>query len=113
MQPLSGDLHDPRITVAIPMAGQDRKAFFGDEGYKSVHASMLFVSGTNDNEEANQAHYEDIEGIDFRWLSLDQACHQSFTTGGCPTFDTQLGFDILNAYLLGYARQRLLSDDQD
>ena len=25
----SNELHDPRITVAIPMAGTDRKAFFG------------------------------------------------------------------------------------
>ena len=107
----SGELHDPRVTVAIPMAGQDRKTFFGDEGYKSVHAPVLFISGTEDNEEANQAHFNDVEGIDFRWLSLEEACHQSFTTGGCPTIDTQQGFDILNAYILGYARQRLLGDD--
>lgn len=107
----SGELHDSRVSVAIPMAGQDRKTFFGEEGYKSVHAPVLFVSGTNDNETANQAHFDDVEDIDFHWLSLQAACHQSFTTGGCPTIDSQVGFDILNAYLLAYARQRLLDDD--
>ena len=107
----SGSLHDLRVQVAIPMAGHDRKSYFGEEGYKSVHASVLFVSGTNDNEEGNQAHYDDVEEIDFRWLSLEGGCHLSFSTGGCPTMENQVGFDILTAYLLGYARQRLLDDD--
>ena len=108
----SGALHDPRVQVAIPIAGHDRKAFFGDEGYKSVHAPVLFVSGTNDNEAGNQAHYEDIDSVDFRWLSLDGGCHQTFTTGGCPTMENQVGFAILTSYLLGFARQRLLDDER-
>ena len=76
----SNALDDPRITVAIPMAGTDRKAFFGDTGYQNVHAPVLFISGTEDRQDRNQAHFDDVTGIDFRWLSLTNACHQSFTS---------------------------------
>ena len=109
----SGLLHDPRVKVAIPMAGSDRKTFFGETGYQSVHAPVLFISGTEDNEESNQNHFADVTGIDFQWLSLEGGCHISFTTGGCPTMESQLGFDILNAYVLAFARQRLLNDSSD
>ncbi len=107
----SNELHDPRVTVAIPMAGTDRKTFFGDMGYQNVHAPVLFISGTEDGEEGNQAHFDDVTGIDFRWLSLENACHQSFTVGGCATMETELAWDILNHYVLAFARQRLLNDD--
>ena len=106
----SNALHDPRITVAIPMAGTDRKTFFGDTGYQSVHAPVLFISGTEDGQAGNQAHFEDVTEIDFRWLSLENACHQSFTVGGCATMDTDLAWNILNHYVLAFARQRLLGD---
>ncbi len=107
----SNELHDPRVSVAIPMAGTDRKAFFGETGYQSVHAPVLFISGTEDGEAGNQAHFDDVTGIDFRWLSLKDACHQSFTVGGCATMETELAWNILNHYVLAFARQRLLGDD--
>ena len=107
----SNELHDPRIKVAIPMAGTDRKTFFGETGYQNVHAPVLFISGTEDGQEGNQAHFDDVTGIDFRWLSLENACHQSFTVGGCATMETELAWKILNQYVLAFARQRLLNDD--
>lgn len=107
----SNELHDPRVKVAIPMAGSDRKAFFGATGYQNVHAPVLFISGTEDGEEGNQAHFDDVTGIDFRWLSLENACHQSFTVGGCATMETDVAWNILNHYVLAFARQRLLGDE--
>lgn len=107
----SNELDDPRVTVAIPMAGVDRKAFFGPTGYQNVHAPVLFVSGTEDGQNRNQDHFDDVTGIDFRWLSLTNACHQSFTVGGCATMDTELAWNILNHYVLAFSRQRLLGDD--
>ena len=107
----SGLLQDPRVTVSIPMAGTDRKTFFGEEGYKQVHAPVFYISGSADNLEASEAQFQDLQDIDFRWLNIDGACHQSFTVGGCPSMDTDLAYDILNYYILAYARQRLLQDD--
>ena len=107
----SNELHDSRVKVAIPMAGTDRKTFFGATGYQNVHAPVLFISGTEDGEEGNQAHFDDVTGIDFRWLSLKDACHQSFTVGGCATMETELAWNILNHYVLAFARQRLLGDN--
>ncbi len=107
----SGGLNDSRVKVAIPMAGTDRKTFFGDTGYQGVDVPVLFISGTEDGQERNVSHYEDITGLDFQWLSLENACHQSFTVGGCATMDTDLAFNILNHYVLAFARQRLLGDD--
>ncbi len=106
----SNQLHDPRVKVAIPMAGTDRKTFFGATGYQNVQAPVLFISGTEDGQVGNQAHFDDVTGIDFRWLSLENACHQSFTVGGCATMETELAWDILNHYVLAFARQRLLGD---
>jgi len=71
----------------------------------------LFISGTEDRQDRNQAHFDDVTGIDFRWLSLTNACHQSFTVGGYATMDTDLAWAVLNHYVLAFARQRLLGDD--
>ena len=46
-----------------------------------------------------QAHFDDVTGIDFRWLSLTNACHQSFTVGGCATMETESAWNILNHYV--------------
>ena len=108
---LSGELRDQRVKVAVPLAGTVRETFFGEEGYKEVHAPILFVSGTEDGESGNESHYDAIEDIDFRWLSVLGGCHQSFATGACDSLDMELGFDIQNAYILGFARQRLLGDN--
>ena len=107
----SGELNDARIKAAIPMAGTDRKTFFGDTGYQSVNIPILFISGTEDGQERNQTHYDDVTGIDFRWLSIEDACHQSFTVGGCATMDTQVAFDILNHYVLAFGRMHILNDE--
>lgn len=106
----SGALNDSRITAAIPMAGTDRKTFFGAEGYKAVEVPVFFISGTEDGQAGNQAHFEDVTGIDFRWLSIEDACHQSFTVGGCATLEAERAFDILNHYVLAFGRQQILGD---
>jgi predicted dienelactone hydrolase len=109
----SSMMSDPRVSVAIPMAGKIREVFFGAEGYKQVHAPVLFVSGTEDGQEQNQEEYDSISEIDYRWLSLSGGCHQTFATGACDTLEMQLGFDIQNAYILAFARWKLLNDSNE
>ena len=104
-------LLDDRVVAAVPLAGTVRESWFGSEGYKSVHAPVLFVSGTEDGQSGNQAHFDTVEGIDFQWLSIAGGCHQSFATGACDTLAPDIGFSIQQSYILAFARQRVLSDN--
>ena len=96
------------------MAGTIRKPFFGDVGYQSVQGPVLFISGTEDNHQSAQDHFDEVVGIDFSWLSLKGGCHQSFALGQCPTLDVPLGFDIVQTYALAFARKHILGvEDKD
>ena len=104
----SGMLSDDRIQAALPLAGTIRKTFFGETGYKNVQVPILFMSGTEDNHQSAQEHYDEISDINFSWLSLEGACHQSFALGQCPTLDVPTGFDIVQTYALAFARKHIL-----
>ena len=110
----SGLLSDDRIKAALPLAGTIRKTFFGETGYESVQVSVLFMSGTEDNHQSAQAHYDEISNINFSWLHLEGGCRQSFALGQCPTLDVPLGFDIVQTYALAFARKHILGvEDED
>ena len=64
----SGELNDAKIKAAIQWLEQIEKTF-EDTGYQSENIPILFISGTEDGQERNQTHYDDVTGIDFRWLS--------------------------------------------
>ena len=108
---LSGDLHEPRIQAIIPMAGTIRQSFFGDTGHQSVEVPILFLSGTEDGHESAQNHWEAMSELDFRWLSLEGGCHQTFALGQCSTLDVDLGFSIVSSYSLAFARSTILQDE--
>lgn len=108
---LSGALHEPRIQAIVPMAGTIRTSFFGDTGHQSVALPILFLSGTEDNHESAQNHWEAMNELDFRWLSLEGGCHQTFALGQCTTLDPELGFSIVSSYSLAFARNTILQDD--
>ena len=109
----SGTLHDERIKAAIPLAGTIRKTFFGETGYKTVELPVLFLSGTEDNHQNAQDHFDEIEDIEFSWLSLSGGCHQTFALGQCTTLDVDLGFDIVQSYTLAFARKHILKQSSD
>lgn len=108
---LSGELHDPRVKAIIPMAGTIRQSFFGDSGHQNVDIPILFLSGTEDGHESAQAHWEAMNELDFRWLSLEGGCHQTFALGQCSTLDVDLGFSIVSSYALTFARHNILQDE--
>jgi predicted dienelactone hydrolase len=109
----SGTLSDHRIKAAIPLAGTIRKAFFGDVGYKSVQGPVLFISGTEDNHQSAQDHFDEVVDIDFSWLSLEGGCHQSFALGQCSTLDVETGFEIVQTYSLAFARKHILNVENE
>lgn len=108
---LSGALREPRIKAIIPMAGTIRQSFFGTTGHQSVTIPILFLSGTEDGHESAQNHWQAMNELNFRWLSLEGGCHQTFALGQCATLDVDLGFSIVSSYSLAFARNTILQDD--
>lgn len=106
---LSGELHDPRVVAAIPMAGAIRRGFFGDEGHRSVHAPFLLMSGSEDGDSVKQS-WASMDGVERTWIDLAGGCHQTFALGACGTLDVAEGYRVVNTYALAFGRAQLLDD---
>ena len=102
------DLSDPRIVATIPMDGTIRRQWFGDSGEASVRGPVLYFSSADST--GSREQYESLAPIDFTWITLDGACHQSFANGGCTSLDTEEGFDLVGAYSLAFSRRVILDD---
>ena len=108
---VSGELTDERFVAAIPLAGTIRRSFFGSEGHRTARGPVLSMTGTNDGNPQNYLdQWESIDGLDFTWLSLEGACHQTFALGFCSTLDVAEGFRIVNTYALAFGRAHVLGD---
>jgi len=105
------ELADPRIVSSIPMAGTLRRNWFGDAGELSVQGPVLFFGGTEDDR-GQQDQFDQMGAIDFTWMEVEGACHQTFALGACGTLDTELGFSIIQTIGLAFARWTVLEDDQ-
>lgn len=106
---LSGELADPRVVASIPMAGAIRRGFFGPEGHRSVSVPVLLMSGTEDGDSVAES-WDEMDGVDRVWVSLEGGCHQTFALGACETLDVTEGFRVVNAYALALGRSVVLED---
>ena len=104
------DLSDDRVVATIPMDGTLRRQWFGDAGESSVRGPVLYFSAADSNGSLTQ--FESLAPIDFTWVTLEGACHQSFANGGCTSLDTETGFALVGAYSLAFSR-RVIFDDTD
>ena len=102
------DLSDTRVVATIPLDGTIRREWFGDSGETSVRGPVLYFSPSDS--QGSQSQYDALGDIDFRWVTIDGACHQSFATGECPDLDGQEGFQIVNSMALAFARITVLGD---
>jgi len=103
---------DPRVVAAVPIAGRVDQDFFGAHGHESVHVPLMLLTGTMDSVDgaAELAHVS--PPVDFRWVSIEGACHNSFAViglcaTGAPDGDVT---HMANAYILSFARIHLLGD---
>ena len=103
---------DPRVVAAVPIAGNVDTDFFGAHGHESVHVPLMLLTGTMDGVDgaAELAHV--APPVDFRWVSIEGACHNSFAvvglcSSGTPDADVT---HMANAYILSFARVHLLGD---
>lgn len=104
------DLSDPRVEVAVPMAGGGRDAFFGTDGYDAATIPMLLMTGSED-EVGAQELFDGIGSVDLTWVDVAGGCHQLYGYGDCPNLPNEIGFPIVNTYVLAFARRYALDDD--
>jgi predicted dienelactone hydrolase len=103
-------LGDPRVAVAIPMAGGVDLSMWGENGRKSVKVPTLIMSGTDDGPGTGQPVFDRTPGPDVAWLQIENGCHQTFALGTCPKLSADKGFLLVNSYALAWARAYLLGD---
>lgn len=114
---LSGELDDPRFVSTIVLAGTIRRGMFGDTGHRSVHSPFLAMTGTNDSPDG-PGQFESMDAIDFRWVEVEGACHESFNLGveasslqPCETLDVDQGWALTATYALAFLRHTVLGDE--
>jgi predicted dienelactone hydrolase len=107
----SSDLSDPRIVATIPMDGTLRREWFGTQGEEGVNGPVLYFSPADSS--GSEQQFESLADIDFTWVRLAGACHQSFANGGCTTLDTELGFHVVRTVSLAFSRIQILGDTAD
>jgi predicted dienelactone hydrolase len=105
------DLSEPRIKVSIPMAGGPEEKFFGTSGYDAIDVPVLLMTGSADPRGADALFDLVSDDLDFSWIDIEGGCHQAFGLGGCPDLTDDVGFPIINAYALAFARRYAMDDD--
>jgi len=102
------DLSDPRVVATIPLDGTLRRTWFGATGEASIRGPVLYFSPEDSN--GSQQQFDGLADIDFTWVQLEGACHQSFANGGCTSLDTEVGFGLVSAMSLAFSRTIILGD---
>ena len=105
-------LRDSRVAGIIPMAGPLSDTQIADDDSVSVSIPVFMMSGSDDNPEIYQRHFDQLHQLDYRWLELTGGCHNSFGLPTCQTLMPELGYELINAYALSFGRYVLLNDDQ-
>ncbi|MSP24114.1 MAG: hypothetical protein EXR75_02900 [Myxococcales bacterium] len=105
------ELAEPRLRAAIPMAGGARDHFFGADGYDTAKIPILLMTGTDDDVGAASLFDKVSADVELTWVDIEGGCHQLFGFGGCKNIDDAVGFPIVNATALAFARFHVLGDD--
>ncbi len=100
---------DPRASAAVTLDGGIRRDWVGADGHLSAQGPVMWQS-TDDDHEGRQATFDAMSGIDFTWVEVRDACHQTFATGACGSLDTAVGFAIVDTYALAMGRAHILGD---
>lgn len=105
----STDLSDDRVVATLPMAGTLSTDWFGETGHRTIQGPVFFMSGTED-QVGQDTQWDLIDQIDFTWIDVEGACHQTFAMGGCLVLEKEEGYAIVNTYGLAFGRANILGD---
>ena len=106
---LEAGFADSRIVAAIPMAGAGNFDYFDTATLAGLTTPVMQMSGTEDHDDP-QGMWDLSEGTPLTWVSIEGGCHEMFSAGGCPDFDRDEGFSLIESYALAFARVHLLDD---
>lgn len=113
---LSGELVDDRFQAVLTLDGGIR-GLFGDTGHTTMNGPVMAMSKPDDGG-SDQAEFDQVDGLDYTWISVAGACHESFnlgievsTLGPCETLAQDRGWDITATYAFAFFRRHLLDDD--
>ncbi|MEO1273352.1 MAG: hypothetical protein AAFX99_35150, partial [Myxococcota bacterium] len=102
----------------VPMAGSYDELFFGDTGWQNVDLPILYMSGSRDSPGRIRDDFEAFTD-DAIWVNLEGGVHESFGLCGtldpmglgmCSSLEPQLGYTLVNTYVLAFARRHVLDD---
>jgi len=97
---------DERIVASVSLAGRLDDGFF-EPNLESIAVPVLSMTGTED-QIGQTEQWDRIEGIDYTWIDIEGACHQTFALGGCPILSTEEGDSLVNLYMLAFAIKHVL-----
>lgn len=106
---LAGPLGDGRVKALMPMAGTISADWVRAEDRAQVAGPVMLLSGTEDDV-GQQRDWDSITGVDYRWVDVLGACHQTFGLGTCDTLPPEQGFPIVNTYAVAWARFSVMDD---
>lgn len=101
------DLSDPRVDAFVTAAPGDL-AFFGTEGLGVIDRPLLMLTGSEDYSDERAEIWEGLRGDGHQHTQITGGAHNVFTDySGLieeQTLDAAVGFDIVNAWVLAWAR---------
>lgn len=102
---------DPRIVGVGPMAGSADSTLVDDATWGDVGVPILYQTGTADNDGSEP--YARASAADVRWVEIDGACHESFTSTDlpCDTLPKDEGQQIVWSYTLAFGWATVLGSD--
>lgn len=111
----SGQLADDRFAASVLLDGSIRRSLFGETGHRGASTPFLAMSQANDG---SAEQFETVDQLDFTWLAVDGACHETFNLGieastqsPCETFDVDRGWDLTATYTFAFLRHHILGDE--
>ena len=102
-------VRDGRVVAAVPMAAGNRD-MFGENGYGELDCPVMYMTGSIDHPNLNEAVWAGLEGTDSIRVDIEGGCHQLFGLGACHEISDEEGFAIVQGYVLAFARRYILDD---
>lgn len=102
---------DVRIVGVGPMAGSAAADLVDDSTWGDVDVPILYQTGSEDNDGSEP--YARASAADVRWIEIEGACHESFTSTDlpCDTLPKDEGQAIVATYTTAFGWATVLQSD--
>ncbi|NCG21290.1 MAG: hypothetical protein GWP91_19960 [Rhodobacterales bacterium] len=105
-------VQETRAVAAITLDGGFPSDWMTADGQDSVSVPLMDMSA-EEGHTTHQDQWDRFTGLDYSWLEVVDACHQTFALGGCTELSDEEGFHMVNTYALALGRSAVLNDTDD